>query len=360
MPDVDVLLSIFVDHGGGKEVNNLDPSELRKLRNKQRKARKKAAQEEERAKQVQLSQNVQSKAKGTPNSANHQDGEADAPKKNDDLNPDKLSGVENPLEEALKFLTPLFQMLPNNPEIYCFGFEIYYRKQKPLLMLRSIKRLWQKDPEHPKFVSMVVRFAEFRKEHESEWPESVRQVVQSECSAMYGEKEPKAFLHEILDRYKWSVPHRHECSKMMYFLDPSSQRESIALATEIERGVEKVKLLDCEAVLESLLEGEFGDDVTSEMEAYKIKCRSRFPIARAFRTPEELLEAPSEKVVNNGGGIPDEWETTDEKAPTAGGDGSGGGDDDDSSSNNVTVANTKNGDGLKQGDARNHQVGVVH
>ncbi len=81
-------------------------------------------------------------------------------------------------------------------------------------MLRSIKRLWQKDSDHPKLVSMAVRFARFRQEREAEWPESVRSVVDAECSSIYpngADRQPDKVVADVLAKHRSSVPHRHEC-----------------------------------------------------------------------------------------------------------------------------------------------------
>jgi hypothetical protein len=46
----------------------------------------------------------------------------------DDLVPDKLERPEDPLTEAMKFLTPLQQLASNLIDTHFFAFEIYYRK----------------------------------------------------------------------------------------------------------------------------------------------------------------------------------------------------------------------------------------
>jgi hypothetical protein len=46
----------------------------------------------------------------------------------DDLVPEKLERPEDPLAEAMKFLTPLQQLAPNCIDTHFFAFEIYYRK----------------------------------------------------------------------------------------------------------------------------------------------------------------------------------------------------------------------------------------
>lgn len=63
---------------------NLTPSELKKMRNKQRKAQKKAALEKQKQKEEQQKKEQQSKKQA--------DGDLDGPKE-EELNPDKLARV---------------------------------------------------------------------------------------------------------------------------------------------------------------------------------------------------------------------------------------------------------------------------
>ena len=53
--------------------------------------------------------------------------ELDSPAK-DDLVPDKLERPDDPLAEAIRFLTPLQMLASNSLSTHLFAFEIYYRK----------------------------------------------------------------------------------------------------------------------------------------------------------------------------------------------------------------------------------------
>jgi hypothetical protein len=48
--------------------------------------------------------------------------------KDDDPNGEKLVKTRKPLEEAIKFLTPLIQLSPQNIQGHLMACEIYYRK----------------------------------------------------------------------------------------------------------------------------------------------------------------------------------------------------------------------------------------
>lgn len=97
--------------------------------------------------------------------------------------------VENPLEEAVKFLMPLKHLVKDKIETHLLAFEIYFRKgllasvlnysivgvcfvfspiktfmhdflssEKYLLMLQSIKRAFAIDQDHPWLHQCLVRF----------------------------------------------------------------------------------------------------------------------------------------------------------------------------------------------------------
>ncbi|MGH0127013.1 UNVERIFIED_CONTAM: hypothetical protein FKN15_027873 [Acipenser sinensis] len=102
---------------------NLSDKELKKLRNKQRRAQKKAQLEEEKKNAEKEKQLKNQKKKKEDD-----DEEIGGPK--EELIPDKLAKVENPLEEAIKFLTPLKNLVKNKIETHLLAFEIYFRKGK--------------------------------------------------------------------------------------------------------------------------------------------------------------------------------------------------------------------------------------
>ncbi|NWI36088.1 NAA15 acetyltransferase, partial [Picathartes gymnocephalus] len=100
---------------------NMSDKELKKLRNKQRRAQKKAQLEEEKKNAEKEKQQRNQKKK-----KDDDDEEIGGPK--EELIPEKLAKVEAPLEEAIKFLTPLKNLVKNKIETHLFAFEIYFRK----------------------------------------------------------------------------------------------------------------------------------------------------------------------------------------------------------------------------------------
>ncbi|KAG5890003.1 hypothetical protein JTB14_032626 [Gonioctena quinquepunctata] len=153
---------------------NLAPSELKKLRNKQRKARRKAEQESAQAREAQVKRDQHHKSR------QQGDVEADAPQL-DELIPDKLA-------RAIKFLQPLQTLAKDRIETHLMAFEVYYRKKKALLMLQSLKRAHKVDPKNPKLHSCLIRFSQFMNEVKSSWDPSIEEVVLKESKVYFNGK----------------------------------------------------------------------------------------------------------------------------------------------------------------------------
>uniref|UniRef100_A0A3Q4I3J0 N-alpha-acetyltransferase 15, NatA auxiliary subunit n=1 Tax=Neolamprologus brichardi TaxID=32507 RepID=A0A3Q4I3J0_NEOBR len=118
-----------------------------------------------------------------------------------------LKSVENPLEEAIKFLTPLKHLVKDKIDTHLLAFEIYFRKEKYLLMLQSVKRALAIDPDHPWLHQCLVRF--FKGVSESkELPEVVRTVLKQEITRLFGDSNAKSFNQAYLTKHSSSIPHR--------------------------------------------------------------------------------------------------------------------------------------------------------
>lgn len=288
---IEVYLHLFdeplKDESAEQELNteNMAPSELKKLRNKQRKARRKAEQESAQAREAQVKRDQHHKSR------QQGDVEADAPQL-DELIPDKLARVEDPLEQAIKFLQPLQTLAGNRIETHLMAFEVYHRKNKVLLMLQSIKRAHKVDPKNPKLHSCLIRFHEVIKKEKSNWDPSVEQVVTQETKNFFNGKDAKQLNKEFLELNNSSVKAVYEGTKIMYYLDKSTQSQAIKLVTNIDNKYQDVDIQVCTDILNSLTNGEYGKCEEAIIEDFKKQCSARFPYAAAFKTLP--LNNPSE------------------------------------------------------------------
>ncbi|CAG9856558.1 unnamed protein product [Phyllotreta striolata] len=293
---IEVYLHLFdeplKDESAEQELNteNLAPSELKKLRNKQRKARRKAEQEsaQQREAQVKKDQHHKSRQQG--------DVEADTPQL-DELVPDKLARVDDPLEQAIKFLQPLQTLAKDRIETHLMAFELYYRKRRVLLMLQSIKRAYIVDPKNPKLHSCLIRFNRFIQENKGSWDPSVEQVIAQETKVYFDNKDAYRLNKEFLENNSNSLQAVLEGAKVMYQLDNKRQREAISLATDLDNKYD-VNIDVCTNVLNSLRAGEFGS-CDAQLDEFTKKCNGVFPYSAAFKPPSAKVEAINSNEANH-------------------------------------------------------------
>uniref|UniRef100_A0A3B3STV5 N-alpha-acetyltransferase 15, NatA auxiliary subunit n=2 Tax=Paramormyrops kingsleyae TaxID=1676925 RepID=A0A3B3STV5_9TELE len=255
---------------------NLSDKELKKMRNKQRRAQKKAQLEEEKKNAEKEKQLKNQKKKKEDD-----DEEIGGPK--EELIPEKLARVDNPLEEAVKFLTPLKTLVKNKIETHLLAFEIYFRKEKFLLMLQSVKRAFSIDKDHPWLHQCVVRF--FKAVSESKGlAVPVSTVLKREISQLFGESNPKRFNEASLNKHSDSISHRLAAAKMMFYLDSSTEKKAIELAIALDESLSNRTIQICTDVLANLRDGSLGDG-KPVAEAYRTDCHKIFPYALAFMPP---------------------------------------------------------------------------
>lgn len=156
-------------------LENLSPAELKKLRNKQRKAKKKAELENAQAAKAEKKKEQYNKSRQQQN----QDGDPEAPVL-DELIPEKLERTEDPLGKAIELLKPLQLLSKGLIETHLLTFEIYYRKNKLLIMLQALKRAFAIDPNNATLHGCIVRFIKLLDKQMSQANEFVRTVIQNE------------------------------------------------------------------------------------------------------------------------------------------------------------------------------------
>ncbi|ODN00856.1 N-alpha-acetyltransferase 16, NatA auxiliary subunit [Orchesella cincta] len=163
---------------------NLSPSELKKLKNKERKAKKRAELEQQAAAAAAEKKNLHQKQKQT-----NEDGESHHPDSAEELVPDKLAATVEPLQQAMKFLEPLLSLAAHNIETHILAYEIYSRKDKPLLMLRSIRRALKVDPDNDTVQRLLVKFQETMSTRVKTLPEPLPEFMKKELEKVYAFKK---------------------------------------------------------------------------------------------------------------------------------------------------------------------------
>ncbi|XP_070327275.1 N-alpha-acetyltransferase 16, NatA auxiliary subunit isoform X3 [Odocoileus virginianus] len=251
---------------------NLSAKELKKMLSKQRRAQKKAKLEEER-KHVEREHQPKNQKK-------KRDEEEDSSGLKEELIPEKLERIENPLEEAIKFLIPLKNLVADNIDTHLLAFEIYFRKGKFLLMLQSVKRAFAINRNNPWLHECLIKFSKSVSNH-SNLPDTVSKVLSQEMQKIFVNKDLESFNEDFLKHNAASLQHLLSGAKMMYFLDKSRQEKAIAIATRLDETIKDKNVKTLIKVSEALLDGSFGS-CNSQYEEYRMACHKLLPFTSAF------------------------------------------------------------------------------
>ena len=280
------------DSSNDKNNDELDPSELKKRKNKAKKAKRKAEQEKAMAEQEKKRKELHSKNK------KKNDEELDSPAK-DELIPEKLERPDDPLEEAAKFLAPLLTLSNNNINTHLLAFEIYLRKGKVLLMLRSIKQGLLVDSSNLQLHSCIVRFLHYLATNPNISPD-VKSVVASCLPSSLEGKSGADLNKEFITQHKDDLLAQVIAAKAMYDMDPKRMDEAVKLATRLDAALSSRNLETCSGVLDLLQLGDFGIAGKNSVSLYKDACRDIFPIAKCFMN-NAVVNSDKEAINNHTG-----------------------------------------------------------
>lgn len=174
--------------------NQLSAAELKKIKNKERKAAAKQQQNQKHGNSKSTNQDgdhEHGKNKTNKNdpqqqsNSNKQSQANDAEKEENDstgMDPSVLEHPKDPLEKAIRFLTPLKLLATGTIETYLLAFEVYRRKNKVLLMLQSVKRAQKLDRFNQKLRLQMNQFLDIVSSmtKEGKLSEPIRKVLDLE------------------------------------------------------------------------------------------------------------------------------------------------------------------------------------
>ncbi|KAK3861210.1 hypothetical protein Pcinc_032785 [Petrolisthes cinctipes] len=258
---------------------HLSPAELKKLRSKQRKAAKKLEQSKAEVKRKE-ERKLEHKSKSGG-------GNTDVPdhKQNEKLDPSKLEWTTDPLGEAVHFLKPLQTLLPNKIHTHLMAFEIYLRKEKPLLMLQALKRALRLERNHPELHTCLIRFLKYRQDKLSSEDTTIPEVISVELTRLLPKTDPTRLNEDFLNNNQNSLPHRLHAAKSMVLLDSVQRDRGLEIATSLDEHLTDRTYQIAQLTLEWLESKEFGA-TPDEVAHYKSQCHAAFPRACVFMPPQ--------------------------------------------------------------------------
>ncbi|GLI75276.1 hypothetical protein PoHVEF18_003529 [Penicillium ochrochloron] len=187
-----------------------------------KKALKKAKKERERLEKIEADKREARKAAAA--NAKSADGEV----KKEDTDPlgNTLVQTKDPLNDAMKFLTPLLSLNSQKVEVQCLGFEVHIRRNKHLLALKCLSAAHAIDPSYP---TLHVQLLQFRKALDSlsePLPAPIAEVINTEFETMLPKAQKLEEWNEsFLTANKDSVAHVQAALSARHILNPDSKAE---------------------------------------------------------------------------------------------------------------------------------------
>lgn len=273
------------------DVANLTPSELKKLKNKQKKQQIKAQQEKEKQQQIEQKKKELNKQK-----AKEDGGEVETTNE-EELQADKLERPENALEECSRFLKPLEEFASTYLETHVLAFEVYFRKNKIMLMLRAVKKLKgltnkpsstaSLESVEAKFHYTLCKFLIKYKGLKETLNESIRTVIEKELTQLASNDSVEKLNETFLKSSPKSFAKLIEATKIMHDIDPEKNtKNAISLLTDIKPYSISLKL--AEEVISLVEERKYFGKLDDELlKKFRADLRSILPHATFLKSKEE-------------------------------------------------------------------------
>ncbi|KAG0253742.1 N-alpha-acetyltransferase 16, NatA auxiliary subunit [Mortierella polycephala] len=249
-----------------EEMEGMTDAEKKKFRNKQRKAELKAQKEAEEKKAQAV---LEITKKG---------GKVD-----EDPEGLKYSKTEDPLGAALKFLKPLQELAAERIETHLMSFEIYIRKNKLLLALKSLLKSIKIDANNATLHEQLVRFALAVQKAGDTLKPAVKSVINKHWETLYQGKDLSGFNAQFLAKNKdlGSVPHLISAAIAVSLIHPNdkTKAEEILFAMGEDKYVSTRSLENCLLSMKTLKSLR-----SNRLQEFKTKAAKWYPKATAFQS----------------------------------------------------------------------------
>ncbi|KAJ5762237.1 uncharacterized protein N7511_005619 [Penicillium nucicola] len=249
--------------------NGLDSTD----ENERKKALKKAKKEQQRLEKIEADKREARKAAA----ANAKPAEGETKKEDPDPLGNTLVQTKDPLQDVMKFLTPLLEFGAKNIEAQCLGFEVYLRKNKHLLAVKCLSAAHAIDPSNPTLHLQLLRFRKALDSLSEPLPEQAAESVNAEFEKLLPKSQKLEEWNEsYLSSNKGSVTHVQAALSGRQLLKPESkaQCEEELLAT-----LDASDITIDEAAIALDLLNKWGSDKT----AYAEKASKKWPESSVFQ-----------------------------------------------------------------------------
>ncbi|KAL6717913.1 hypothetical protein ACLMJK_003998 [Lecanora helva] len=265
-----VMLSDQPDLAHGQLVNGVNGE--KKDNAERKKAEKKARKEKEKQEKLEAEKKD---AKKPP--AVDQNGD---PKKEDkDPKGDKLLQTTQPLVNAMKFITPLLELSPKNIEGQHTAFEVFIRRKKYLLALRTLIASHTLSASDPTTHEQIFRFQGTISTLPEPLSPNIMEVINAEFTTLLPATADLSKLNDdFLQEHRDSAAHVRACLRVRRLLDPESDEKN---AQDLIRtlALDGCSLQDAMRGTELLREWKTKSQYVDD---YRAAARERWPEASVF------------------------------------------------------------------------------
>ncbi|MCP9259645.1 N-alpha-acetyltransferase 16, NatA auxiliary subunit [Dirofilaria immitis] len=199
------------------------------------------------------------------------------------LDAEKLLKVDDPLEEASKFVQPLLQLNSEQFGSYILGFEVYYRKKKVLLMLQCLNKATKLQPNSPDLHVAACKYLHYYEKAQLEG--TVKELAAELTGILFPDtKSASEFNTAFKSANINSLPHRFAVAEVSIFLDLdcADVTKNWLLCSLDDNKLTGVTLKNIEAFYNGILYGKYGNWSANEMAQLTKRCHLLFKDATLF------------------------------------------------------------------------------
>ncbi|CAK3961316.1 N-alpha-acetyltransferase 16, auxiliary subunit [Lecanosticta acicola] len=237
-----------------------------------KKAAKKARKEAEKAE-------AERKAAAAKKPQPKADEEGNVKKEDPDPQGLELLKTETPLGEAMKYLSPLLELSPNNVDGQIAGFEVYMRRKKYLPALRCLLALRKLNPHHPKCHELGGRFKLAIDHLPEPLPKQTQDVLQELYLSKLSPKSLEQVNEEYLESHKASAPHVQSVVRFRNFLKPGAEENKSRGAKELLATID----LPSTSLQDAVEGARILDELKADKQPYLEAARNRWPEATVLK-----------------------------------------------------------------------------
>ncbi|KHJ95640.1 tetratricopeptide repeat protein [Oesophagostomum dentatum] len=210
------------------------------------------------------------------------------------FDPEALLRTEKPLDEASKFVQHLHMLGSKHITAYNIAFEVYLRKNKPLLMLKCLKQAALLDDSDPRLHVCRVKFLKYKENFAASGV--VGDLVQEMSSQLFTIMNPVTLNENFKHQHLNSLRHRIAVAECSLILDPGSESTTknwLIKSLEDEKLVGRT-LPTVVELYNAIKYGVHGTWSKEELDAFVKQAHTLFPQAQIFGGGSSPIMAPSE------------------------------------------------------------------